>query len=118
MKYEKKSKKEAIKKAIRRIRDGEKEWKGKTTNLKMGWKDWGIKTIPKASAKGLPTIKILAERKVTMVELDLDIPNSIAEDMVRYGADHIINDRNTLINWTFNRGLENFVNLLSKKPLK
>lgn len=118
MKYEKRQKAKAIKKAIRRIKEGEKAWKGKKPNLKMGWKDWGIKSVPKASAKGLPTIKILAERKVTMVELDLDIPDSVADKMESYGAEHIIFDRRALINWTFNRGLENFVNLLSKKPLK
>lgn len=114
MKYEKKQKAKAIKKAIRRIKEGEKAWKGKTPNLKMGWKDWGIKSVPKASAKDLPTIKILAERKVTMVELDLDIPDSVADSMASYGADHIIFDRKALINWTFNRGLENFLNLHKK----
>lgn len=114
MKYEKKSKKEAIKKAIRRIRDEEGAWKGKKPNLKMGWKDWGIKTISKASAKGLPVIKILAEREVKMVELDLDIPDSVAESMASYGAEHIVFDRTALINWTFNKGLQNFVNLLKK----
>ena len=114
MKYEKRQKAKAIKKAIRRIRDEKGAWKGKTPSLKMGWKDWGVKSVPKASAKGLPAIKILAEREVKMVELDLDIPDSVAAEMASYGADHIIFDRATLINWTFNRALQNFLNLHKK----
>lgn len=113
MKYEKGQKKKAIKKAVQRIKKGERAWK--TPSLKMGWKDWGIRVVTKASAKSLPAIKILAERKVAMVELDLDIPDEVAESMASYGADHIVSDRVALINWTFNRGLENFLSLSGKK---
>lgn len=101
-------KKEEIRQAIRRVRDG--EWSDKKRDpIKMVGKDWGIKAVKKADAKALPAIEILAEREVKMVELDLDIPDKIAEDMYQYGRKHIHLDRTHVINWVFNLGLKNFV---------
>ncbi|NBW15630.1 MAG: hypothetical protein EBR82_47355 [Caulobacteraceae bacterium] len=113
MRHEKAQKEKAIKKAVQRTKKGEKAWK--TPSLEMGWKDWGIRVVPKASAKSLPAIKILAERRVTMVELDLDVPDKIHEDMLAYAADYIVSDKKALFNWAFNKALENFVNLKGKK---
>lgn len=105
-------KKEEIRQAIRRVRDG--EWSDKKRDpVKMVGENWGIKAVKKADAKGLPTIQILAEREVKMVELDLDIPDKIAEDMYQYGRRHILLDRPHVINWVFNLGLKNFVELLT-----
>ena len=113
MKYEKGQKTKAIKKAIERITKGKKAWEKNI--FQVGGKDWGIKAVSKASAKSLPVIKILAERRVTMVELDLDVPDKIHEDMLAYAADYIISDKKALFNWAFNKALENFVNLKEKK---
>lgn len=101
-------KKEEIKQAIRRVRDGEWTNKGRDPIQVVG-ENWGIKAVKKADAKGLPTIQILAERKIKMVELDLDIPDKIADDMYQYGRRHILLDRTHVINWVFNLGLKNFV---------
>lgn len=101
-------KKEEIRQAIRRVRNG--EWADKKRDpLQMVGKNWGIKAFKRADAKGLPTIQILAERKIKMVELDLDIPDNVENDMYEYGRKHILSDRAYVINWVFNLGLRNFV---------
>lgn len=105
-------KKEEIRQSIRRVTHG--EWADKKRDpVKMVGKDWGIKAVKKADAKDLPTIQILAEREVKMVELDLDIPDKIAEDMYQYGRKHIHLDRAYVINWVFNLGLKNFIESLA-----
>lgn len=105
-------KEKEIREAIRRVRDG--EWADKKRDpLKMVGKDWSVKAVKKADAKGVPTIQILAEREVKMVELDLDIPDKIAEDLYQYGRRHILLDRSHVINWAFNLGLKNFVESLA-----
>ena len=111
-KTKREQKKEEIRQAIRRVRDG--EWADKKRDpLQVVGKNWGIKAVKKADAKGLPTIQILAEREVKMVELDLDIPDEIAEDMYQYGRRHILLDRSHVINWVFNLGLKNFIESLA-----
>lgn len=106
-------KKEEIRQAIRRVRHG--EWSDKKRDpIEMVGKDWAVKAVKKAHAKGLPAIKILGERKVSMVELDLDIPDSIAEQMYDYGRKHILLDRTHVINWVFNLALKNAVNDFKK----
>lgn len=107
-------KKEKIRKAIQRVRDGEWADKGRDP-LKMVGKDWAVKAVKKADAKGVPTIQILAEREVKMVELDMDIPDEIADQMYEYGRKHILLDRIHVINWVFNLALKNAVNNLKKK---
>lgn len=105
-------KEKEIREAIRRVRCG--KWADKKRDpLKMVGEDWAVKAVKKADAKGLPTIKILAEREVKMVELDLDIPDKIAEDLYQYGRRHILLDRSHVINWAFNLGLKNFVESLA-----
>lgn len=107
-------KKEEIKEAIRRVRDG--EWADKKRDpLEMVRKTWAIKAVKKADAKGIPTIKVLAERKVKMVELDLDIPDKIAQEMYEYGRRHILLDRTHVINWVFNLAIINMVEEYKKK---
>ena len=111
MKYEKGQKAKAIKEAMQRVAKGDKAWK---TKLQVGGKDWGATLVPKASAKGLPVITVLAERKVTMVELDLDVPEEIEKDMIAYGAENIVFDEKALFNWTFNKALENYIRKVKK----
>lgn len=107
-KTKREQKEKEIREAIRRVRDGEREDKRRDP-IKMGGENWAIKAVKKADAKGLPTIQILAEREVKMVELDLDIPDKVADDMYEYGRRHILLDRTHVISWVFNLGLKNFV---------
>lgn len=113
-KTKREQKAQEIKEAIKRVKSG--KWsKYPRKKIKMGGEDWSIRPIKASDAKGIPVITILAEREVKMIELDLDIPDGIAESLVQYGADHIVFDRSTLINWTINKGLRNFINLNKKK---
>jgi hypothetical protein len=101
-------KEKEIRESIRRVRDGEWADKGRDP-IKMVGKNWTAKAVKASDAKGLPVIKILAERNIKMVELDLDIPDKVADNMYKYGRKHILLDRTHVINWVFNLGLRNFV---------
>jgi len=85
-------KKEEIKRAIRRV--------------KMGEKAWATTHKPKDLKKDLPTIKILATRKVKMVELDVDIPDSAKAGLLKMARVGIIKDEKALLNWAFVKGIE------------
>ena len=115
-KFEKGQKAKAIKEAVRRVSKGGRAWKDK--GLKMGWKDWSVDSVKKADAKDLPAIKILRERKITMCEIDLDIPDEVSDQMYKYGISHIHKDRKAIINWTFNLALKNSVEMLKKSSEK
>lgn len=47
------------------------------------------------------TMKILAERKVTMVELDIDVDNKTVDRIARIGLRMIKKDRAALFNYAF-----------------
>lgn len=98
-----------IKEAIRRVRAGSKR-----DPLEVVRKDWAVQAVKASHAEGLPTIKILAERKIKMVELDLDIPDEIGNQMYEYGRKHILLDRTHVINWVFNLAIKNAVNDFKK----
>lgn len=85
-------KKEEIKRAIKRVKMGEKAW---TTTDK-----------PKDTKKDLPTIKILATRKVKMVELDVDIPDKVKADLLKMARVGILKDEKALLSWAFVKGIE------------
>jgi len=106
-------KEKEIREAIRRVKDGEWADKGRDP-IEMVGKDWTAKAVKASDAKGLPAIKILAERSIKMVELDLDIPDKIADQMYEYGRKHILLDRTHVINWVFNLALKNAVNNFKK----
>ena len=93
-------KKEAIKKAIRRI--------------KMGEKTWSPASVKKASKQSIPLIKILTTRKVKMVELDVDIPEKAKQALLSIARKEILKDEKALLSWAFVRGIKNGIELFNK----
>jgi hypothetical protein len=85
-------KKEEIKRAIKRV--------------KMGEKAWATTDKPKDPKKDLPTIKILSTRKVKMVELDVDIPDKVKAGLLRMARVGILKDEKALLSWAFVKGVE------------
>ena len=59
--------------------------------------------------KKLPEIKILAERKVEMVELDLDIDDRVHAVLVQAGWETIQKDKQALASYAFAEALKEFV---------
>lgn len=85
-------KRQEIKRAIKRV--------------KMGEKAWGNPSFKKASKQNLPTIKVLAEREVKMIELDVDIPSDAKNALLEMARKNILKDEKALLNWAFVRGIE------------
>ena len=85
-------KKEEIKRAMQRV--------------KMGEKAWATTDKSKDSKKNLPAIKILATRKVKMVELDVDIPDTAKAVLLKMARVGILTDEKALLNWAFVKGIE------------
>lgn len=85
-------KKEEIKRAIKRV--------------KMGEKAWATTDKSKDPKKDLPTIKILATRKVKMVELDVDIPDKVKAGLLKMARVGILKDEKALLSWAFVKGIE------------
>lgn len=75
-----------------------------------------MKRIPKDKLpKDIKTIRILAERKVTYVEMDVEGPDEIWKDLAEYGLREIKKDRKELASYGFRRALENFIEAEKKK---
>ena len=58
----------------------------------------------------LGQIKIVAERKVAMVELKLDIDDQTTDKLAHAGFNMIKYDRDELASYAFRKALESFVN--------
>jgi hypothetical protein len=93
-------KKEEIKRAIKRV--------------KMGEKAWATTDKPKDLKKDLPTIKILSTRKVKMVELDVDIPDKVKAGLLKMARVGILKDEKALLSWAFVKGIEYGVEFCTK----
>jgi len=65
--------------------------------------------------KNIKTIHILAEREVRYVEMDMEAPDEIWDDLAEYGLKEIKKDRNALLNYGFVKALENFIEAEKKK---
>jgi hypothetical protein len=65
--------------------------------------------------KDIKTIRILAEREVTCVEMDMEAPDEIWKDLAEYGLREIKKDRKELASYGFRRALENFIEAEKKK---
>ena len=85
-------KKEEIKRAIKRVQ--------------MGKKAWTATDKSKNTKENLPIIKILATRKVKMVELDVDIPDTAKAVLLKMARVGILTDEKALLNWAFVKGIE------------
>jgi hypothetical protein len=93
-------KKEEIKRAIKRVKMGEKAW---TTTDK-----------PEDSKKNLPAIKILAERKIEMVELDIDMDSEAKKILMKIGKENILKDEKAIISYGFAHALKSGLKLAKK----
>lgn len=63
----------------------------------------------------LPVIKILAERKVDYVELDLDVDDEAVAVLAKAGLETIRNDKEALVNYAINRALKDLIENEKKK---
>lgn len=72
----------------------------------MGGEAWDNPSVKKTPKQSLPTIKILAERKVRMVELDVDIPEQVKQALLKMARRDILKDEKALLNWAFVKGIE------------
>jgi hypothetical protein len=93
-------KKEEIKRAIARVKMGEKAWA--TTDKSEDFK------------KDLPAIKILAERKVKMIELDVDIPKATKNILIDIAREYIVKDEKALLNYAFSKCVKDGLKFLNK----
>lgn len=77
------------------------------------------KRVPLSPQIGeLPAIKILAERKVDYVELDLDVDDKTMAILAQAGLETIRNDRDALVNYAINRALKDLVENEKKKDAR
>ena len=63
-------------------------------------------------------IKILAERKVDYVELDLDVEDEAMAILVEAGLETIRNDKEALVNYAINRALKDLIENEKKKDAR
>ena len=59
--------------------------------------------------EAIGSFKILAERDVKMVEMDIDIDDELADKLVECALEEIKNDRGALLNYIINRALKRAV---------
>jgi hypothetical protein len=93
-------KKEEIKKAIKRVQ--------------MGNKAWTATDKSKDSKKNLPAIKILAERKIAMVELDVDMDSEAKKILMKIGKENILKDEKAIISYGFAHALKSGLKIAKK----
>jgi len=68
------------------------------------------KRVPLSPEIGkLPIIKIVAERKVDYVELDLDVDDKTAAVLAQAGLETIQNDKEALVSYAINRALKDLI---------
>lgn len=60
------------------------------------------------------SIKILAERDVKYVELDIDMSDDTSEMLLDYARKNIMNDEKALINWAFIDALQKGLKEMAK----
>jgi hypothetical protein len=93
-------KKEEIKRAVKRV--------------KMGEKAWATTDKPKDNQKNLPTIKILAKREVKMIELDIDMDSRAKEILLSIGRENILKDEKAIINFGFTQAIKSGIEYAKK----
>jgi hypothetical protein len=93
-------KKEEIKRAIKRVQ--------------MGNKAWTATDKSKDSKKNIPAIKILAERKIAMVELDVDMDSEAKKILMAIGRENILKDEKAIISYGFAHAIKSGLKLAKK----
>lgn len=74
---------------------------------KIGKKDLKYKLEKSATSRPeLPQITILSEKKVDYVEMDVDIPDQVLDEISAYGMKLIKGDKQALFNYAFTKMLE------------
>jgi len=77
------------------------------------------KRVPLSPQIGeLPAIRIMAERKVDYVELDLDVDDKTMAILVEAGLETIRNDKEALVNYAINRALKDLIENEKKKDAR
>ena len=94
-------KKEEIKRAVKRVQ--------------MGKKAWTATDKSKNTKENLPIIKILATRKVQMIEMDVDIPHKAKASLLKMARVGILTDEKALLNWAFVKGIEYGIEFCKKR---
>ena len=69
----------------------------------------------KVDMEGLGQIKILAEREVKMIELDVDVDQKTREIICHAALREITSDGDALFNYGFNQALKRFIQNKGKK---
>ena len=69
----------------------------------------------KVDMEGLGQIKILAEREVKMIELDVDVDEKTREIVCHAALREIASDGDALFNYGFNQALKRFIQTKGKK---
>lgn len=82
----------------------------------MSKKNLSAKRVPLSPQIGkLPAIKIIAERKVDYVELDLDVDDEAVAILAEAGLETIRNDKEALVNYAINKALKDLIENEKKK---
>ena len=76
----------------------------------MSKKNLSAKRVPLSPKIGkLPAIKIVAERKVDYVELDLDVDDEAVAVLAKAGLETIRNDKEALVNYAISKALQDLI---------
>jgi hypothetical protein len=76
----------------------------------MSKKILSAKRVPLSPKIGkLPAIKIVAERKVDYVELDLDVDDAAVAVLAKAGLETIRNDKEALVNYAIVKALKDLI---------
>ena len=76
----------------------------------MSKKNLSAKRVPLSPKIGkLPAIKIMAERKVDYVELDLDVDDKAMAVLAQAGLETIRNDKEALVSYAISKALQDLV---------
>ena len=77
------------------------------------------KRVPLSPEVGkLPAIKIVAERRVDYVELDLEVDDKAAAVLVKAGLETIRNDKEALISYAINKALRDLIESEKRKDAR
>jgi hypothetical protein len=76
----------------------------------MSKKNLSAKRVPLSPEIGkLPAIKIIAERKMDYVELDLDVDDEAVAVLAQAGLETIRNDKEALVSYAINKALTDLI---------
>ena len=87
--------------------------------MKKKEKILSAKRVPLSPEIGkLPAIKIVAERKVDYVELDLDVDDAAVAVLAKAGLETIRNDKEALVSYAINRALKDLIENEKRKDAR